>query len=50
MAVMVLLSRIDTDQKGGWVQGVSPGPRNAGHGSVGLSRVIPFESQSGECS
>ena len=49
VAMVVFLPCIDTDQKGGWVEGVGSGPRDSGHGSVSLGRVVPFESQGGEC-
>ena len=49
MMVMVLLPSINSNEKG-WVEGVVPGPRNAGHWSVSTMRVVPFESQSGETS
>ena len=45
--VVVLLPSVDSDEKRGWVEGVVPGPWNAGHWSVSTVRVVPFESQGG---
>ena len=47
--VMVLLPSVNSDEKRGWVEGVVPGPGDAGHWSVSTVCVVPFESQGGEC-
>ena len=47
--VMVFLPSVNSDKKRGWVEGVVPGPGNAGHRSVSTVRFVPFESQGGEC-
>ena len=49
VAVVVLLPSVNSDEEGGWVEGVVPGPGYAGHWSVSTVRVVPFESQGGEC-
>ena len=49
VTVMVLLPSINSDEEGRWVEGVVPGPGYAGHWSVSTVRVVPFESQGGEC-
>ena len=45
VTVVILLPSVNSDEKRGWVEGVVPGPGDAGHWSVGTVRVIPFESQ-----
>ena len=49
VTVVVLLPSVNSDEKRGWVEGVVPGPGYAGHRSVSTVRVVPFESQGGEC-
>ena len=50
VTVLVLLPSVNSDEKWGWVEGVVSGPGDAGHWSVSTVRVVPFQSQSGECS
>ena len=45
VTVVVLLSRVNSNEKRGWVEGVVPGPGDAGHWSVSTVRIVPFESQ-----
>ena len=50
VTVMILLPSVNSDEEWGWVEGVVPGSGNAGHWSMSTVRVVPFQSQSGECS
>ena len=47
--VVVLLPSVNSNEERGWVEGVVPGLGNAGHWSVSTVRIVPFESQGGEC-
>ena len=49
VTVVILLPSVNSDEKGGWVEGVVPGPGDAGHWSVSTVCVVPFESQGGKC-
>ena len=43
VAVVVLLPCVNSDEERGWVEGVVPRPRYAGHWSVSTVRVVSFE-------